>query len=500
MATIADAVAAQQLRRRHVIFAVVTIALMMSSIDATIVNVAIPTLRTDLHTNIIWTGWTIAGYQLGQLLILPLAGKMSDEWGRRRVFIAALVIFTLASSVCGLAPNVYVLVIARVVQAIGGGAFMPSCTGIVSELYTKNRVRAIGLFSSVFPLGGILGPNIGGFLIDHFSWRYVFFVNVPLGIFVIIAMRALYRERPHLIRAGMDFIGSISYSTAILTLILAATWVGEDIGILRSPLLWCMFAASVLVGIYFLRHEKRAQNPIIAPELLRHRPLLAANLYNFVFGMATFGIFAYMPTYLEDKYHFSAGEAGALLTPRSAASLVFSIIASVYIIRFGYRIPMIVKCLMQAVTMVLMSLGLHTVQIGPLVIGEVVWLSLLMMLAGAGMGIGQPAATNAALDIFPGQVAAATGIRNMFRLTGGMIGTSMMTVALAVYGQAHEAMGLETIFDVLAVINLICIPIVLFIPDTARQRRHEAQRVAAPDGELLEGTPESLPETVSAKV
>jgi EmrB/QacA subfamily drug resistance transporter len=467
-------------RRRHVIFGVVALVILMASIDSTIITVAIPTIRADLHTNIIWTGWTVAGYQLGQLLVMPLAGKLSDEWGRRRVFLGSLTIFTVASCLCGLAPNIYVLVGMRVVQAVGGGAMTPSCTGIVSDLYRENRMRAIGLFTSIFPMGAILGPNLGGFLVDNFSWRFVFYVNVPLGIIAVVATLLLYKERGVAFGStAVDWAGSVAYASAILLLLLAATWVGEDTSHLRSPIIWMMAALAVGAGVYFFRHEARFPNPIVAPDLLRLRPLVAANLYNLIFGMGNFGVLAFFPTFFEERYGFSPTLAGFLLTPRAVMMVIVSIIASVYIIKFGYRIPMIAKCLLQAATLSLLSLGLTTVHLGPLVLGEVAWLSLLMVMTGTGLGIGQPASNNAALDILPGKIASAAGVRNMFRLTGGLIGTSMVSVTLALYGRAHEVTGLETVFNMLAVFNLVCIPIVFFIPDSARIRRRLSQEAAA---------------------
>jgi EmrB/QacA subfamily drug resistance transporter len=461
-------------RRRHIIFGVVAIVILMASIDSTIITVAIPAIRRDLHTNIIWTGWTVAGYQLGQLLVMPLAGKLSDEWGRRRVFLGALSIFTVASILCGIAPNIYFLVAMRVVQAIGGGSMTPSCTGIVSDLYRENRMRAIGLFTSIFPMGAILGPNIGGLLVNNLSWRYVFYVNVPLGIIAVIATRLLYKEKSAIGSTAVDWIGSVSYASAILLLLLAATWIGEDTSHLHSPMVLAMPILAVAMGWYFFRHEARFPNPIIAPDLLRLRPLIAVNLYNLIFGMGNFGVLAFFPTYFEERYGFSPALAGFLLTPRAVMMVLVSIIASVYIIKFGYRIPMIAKCLLQAATLALLSLGLSRVEIGPFVFGAVAWLSLLMVMTGTGLGIGQPASNNAALDVIPTKIASAAAVRNMFRLTGGLIGTSMVSVTLAFYGRAHEVAGFETVFNLLAVFNLICIPIVFFIPDSARIRRRQS--------------------------
>jgi len=316
--------------------------------------------------------------------------------------------------------------------------------------------------------------------------------------FATVAIALLYWEKISAVKGGIDYVGSLSYSGAILITILTVTWIGEDLGILRSPVVWLLFVTAVLLGTFFVRHESRTANPIIAPDLLRHRPVLAANAYNLIFGMGNFGVLAYFPTYFQDRYGYSAGVSGALLTPRAVAQILLSIVASVYIIKFGYRIPMIAKCLLQALTLFLLSLGLHTLRLGPVTLGTLAWLSFLMVVTGTGLGIGQPASNNAALDILPGKIAAATGIRNTFRLTGGLIGTSMVSMVLAIYGKAHEANGFESVFNVLALLNLINIPIIFFIPDTARLRRHRALQEAVavpPPGEPVEAA-----EAVAAEV
>src|SRR6476661_2419981 len=130
----------------------------MAAIDFTIVAVALKAIQVELHTSILWAGWTVTAYTLGQLLVLPLAGAMSDEFGRKRVFLVAVAIFTISSLLCGLAPNIYVLIFFRLLQAIGGGAFLPSCTGIISDEFEGNRAQAIGLFTGLSPIGSIVGP------------------------------------------------------------------------------------------------------------------------------------------------------------------------------------------------------------------------------------------------------------------------------------------------------------------------------------------------------
>ena len=176
----------EPLARRRLIFAIVSMGLFMSSVDQTIVATALPAIERELHAPINWSGWTITIYALGQVLAMPMAGKISDMYGRKKVYLIAIVLFTVTSLACGLATNIYVLVSLRVLQALGGGALMPSATGIVSDHFGRDRDRALGMFTSIFPIGGIVGPIIGGVFVAWWSWRGIFLVNVPIGIVLLV--------------------------------------------------------------------------------------------------------------------------------------------------------------------------------------------------------------------------------------------------------------------------------------------------------------------------
>src|ERR1700728_3968500 len=177
--------------RRKLIFAIVSIGLFMASVDQTIVATALPAIEKELHATINWSGWTISIYALGQVIAMPMAGKISDMYGRKKVFMVSAAVFTLSSLCCGFAPNIAVLLLARFIQALGGGAFMPSATGIVSDHFGEQRDRAVGMFTSIFPIGGIVGPVLGGLFVNYWTWRGIFLVNVPVGI-VLIALTARF--------------------------------------------------------------------------------------------------------------------------------------------------------------------------------------------------------------------------------------------------------------------------------------------------------------------
>jgi EmrB/QacA subfamily drug resistance transporter len=471
--------------RKYLIFALVSLALLMASIDSTIVAVGLPAMRTGLHTSLPLIGWTVTAYQLGQLLVMPVAGKLSDELGRKRVFLAAIAIFTLASWLCAIAPNVYVLILCRILQAIGGGAFLPSCTGIVADAFQEKRAQAIGLFSSIFPIGGIIGPNIGGVIIDNLSWRFIFSINVPLGIAVLALTWWLYRPaRQPSVRTPIDVTGVALYGAGITGLLLSLTWLGgHPHALTHTPLLW---AAVLLVGALFVawyQHESRTATPMIDLTLVRHRPFLAANIYNFLFGAGVFGFTAFLPTYAELHYRMSATAAGALLTPRAIIMVVTSTLAAFFLIRFGYRLPMILGVCLVSVSLLLTGLGPEQVSLFGLHVSNFVYLAATIAVLGLGFGLSGPASNNAALDIMPGNIAAVTGIRGMFRQTGGTIGTAMVVFTLSLFSDA--AYGLQVVFVALAFVILLIIPVVFLIPDTARQRRKAGQQPVSLDARTV---------------
>ena len=458
-------------KQAYFTFAIVALALLMSSIDSTIVAVGLPTLLTDLRTNLALVGWTITGYQFSQSIIMPIAGKLSDEWGRKRLFLAAVIVFTVSSMAAGLAPNIFWLIVFRVIQGIGGGAFLPSATGIVSDAFGERRAPAIGLFGSIFPIGGILGPNIGGFIIDHFSWRWIFFVNVPIGVVLLLfGAKILPRSSPtnNSSNRQIDIAGVGLFVGAILAVLYAITnWANNPGGV--GVITWVLFAIGGILFVLFMRHEDRTTQPMIDTKLLRWRPFLAVNIYNFIFGAVVFGLFSFIPYYATVAYGMTAGQSGLVLTPRSVAMIIVSAITSLFIIRFRYRLPMIIGLILISLSLFLLSRGYHDVAIFGLGFHNLVLLALLVMLAGIGMGIANPAANNAALDLIPEKVAAVAGMRGMFRAIGGVMGTAAVTLVLSYF--PDKALGMQEIYLGLAFLLLLLIPIVFLIPDMAHERR-----------------------------
>jgi EmrB/QacA subfamily drug resistance transporter len=457
-------------RRPYLFFALAAVSLLMFSIDSTVVSVALPSMKDDLQTSLVWLGWTLTGYMLTQTAVMPLAGKLSESFGRMRLFLLCVFLFTIGSLLCGLAPNIYILIACRVLQALGGGGFLPIAAGIVAREFPTNRNRMIGMFSSIFPLGGIIGPNLGGFIVEHWSWREVFLINVPTGIVVLVILwRQAGPPEDATERRPVDVRGALLFAAAITSLLAGLSLLGNDPGFLRSPAFWALILGSAALMILFGRQELRTPEPVLDLRLVFRHPFLAANAYNFIFGASVFGFFTFIPYYAVTQYGMSPAESGAILTPRSIAMTATSTLVSIYLLRLGYRWPMLAGMACIVGTMLLLSQGWSDLSIGGLLIGTFPLVATEVALGGIGMGLAAPSSSNALLDLLPERAAVITGIRGVFRSTGGVIGTAFIVLALEL--SPDKAAGMRTIYAVLAVLLLTTVPLTFMIPDTARARR-----------------------------
>jgi EmrB/QacA subfamily drug resistance transporter len=456
--------------RAHLVFVLAAFAVLMSSIDNTIVAVALPQLTSALDAPLSWASWTLTAYQLVQVVMFPLAGKLSDSMGRTRMFLFSVTTFTIASLLCSLAPNIGLLVLFRGLQAIGGGGLLPSAVGIIADQYRERRAQAVGLIGSAMPLGTIIGPNLGGFLLELGSWRALFWINVPIGVLIVVGMLLL---SPRLSTGNrravhVDVQGLALYAGALVCLTYAMSLVAADPGQARAALVPFLVTASLVLAVVFVRHARRASEPIMDYRLLAQPPFLAANLYNFFFGGVTLGVFSFVPYYAVVHYGLSPFQSGAVLTPRALLVFSTSIVGSVYVIRFGYRWPMLVGMALNGLTLLLLAIGSSGVQVGGLSLEGFWWLATILAIAGLGNGFGNPASNNAALELAPQHAAAITGIRSTFRLTGGALSIAAMVLALSFFHD--QALGFRLIFLVFTGVLVASVPLVFAIPDLARER------------------------------
>lgn len=443
--------------RRWFIFAIVASGMMMGQIDQTVIATALPTLHKVLHTQINWVGWTITTYQLGQVIAMPVAGRISDQFGRKKVFMFCVALFAASSLMCGLSNNIVELVIFRGFQALGAGAFMPSATGIVADHFGKDRDRGIGLFTSIVPIGTMLGPVVGAVIISYWSWRGVFLINIPIAVAVFIfAAFVIPPSKPKDV-PSVDVLGIALLAGTILPLMIAITMLGNGKTTIFSPVFFLPAMASIAVGIGFFRRAVAVETPIIPLPLLRTRAFATMNLISFMYGGCVLGFGALVPLYAEERYHFASIQAGTLLTARGVGAILVAAGSTYLLRRTGYRLPMVVGFSLAAAGMLLLGFGAHGVT-------PYVWLAFAAAIMGLGNGIAAPATNNAILSFAPGEVASIAGLRGMFRQIGAIVAISVTTAVVS--RSAHPGLQLGHAFMVFTVIILvIVVPLVFTVPN-----------------------------------
>jgi EmrB/QacA subfamily drug resistance transporter len=447
--------AGEPLDRRKLVFGIVSIGLFMASIDQTIVATALPAIEHELHTGINWSGWTITIYALGQVIAMPMAGKISDMYGRKKVFLISAAIFTVSSLCCGFAGNMVLLLLPRFIQALGGGAFMPSATGIVSDHFGRERDRAVGMFTSILPIGGIIGPILGGLFVSYWSWRGIFLVNVPIGIVLIVLAAKFIPASSTRPTSRVDIRGIALLAVLIVTAMFGITYLGSGQIPLYSPVfLGCEAVAVIALG-GFIRHSRRYAAPFVPYQLLRGRGFGIMNLINLVYGAAALGFGALVPLYAQDRYGIQSLGAGTLLTARAIGMIAIAGLAAMALRRTGYRMPMVAGFLLLAAGLFMMA---STAPLSPYA-----WLAIAAAVTGCGMGLSVPASNNASLQLAPDQVAAIAGLRGMFRQSGAITAVSVTTAIMA--RGDHPGLVQAHVFLVFAVLLLLLLSLIRLVPE-----------------------------------
>ena len=443
---------------RVAIFSVVAIALFMSALDGTIVATALHAVQHGLHASINWASWVITAYSIGLVLGLSLAGKFNDRFGRRRFFITSVAVFAFASLCCGLAGNIYLLIGLRVLQAAGGAGFTPSATAIVTGNFGQARDKAVGLFGSIFPIGSMTGPIFGGLFVSYWTWRGIFFVNVPIGILLIIfCLRYVPRDRDREGRAGpVDLTGMVLLGAGALALMLGVSYLGEAGASASSALFIAPVIAGLLGLAWFGLHIRRVPDPFIAPRLIAGRGFGAVNVINILYGGAVAGLLALVPFYAVDRYHISALGSGTLLTAEGIAVITLSGLATLVLRRTGYRWPLYSGSACTAI-------GIAGLAILPAGLSPYTWLAMTACVIGIGTGFAAPASRNAGLQLAPDQSAGLAALRSSGRQVGQIAAVSITATIIA--RSASPGQIQARVFVAFAVLLLACLPVIARVPE-----------------------------------
>jgi MFS family permease len=446
--------------RRGLVFTVVASALLMMSIDSTIVATALDSLRSGLQTSIDWAGWTITAYALGFVVILPVSGKLSEHYGCRRVFLGSVVLFTIASLCCGLADNIYVLVALRGLQAAGGAGFTPSATEIIVNYFGDARDRAISLFGSIFSIGAMIGPIFDGLFVSYWTWRGIFLVNLPIGVAVIVlALRYVPRDRSRIggTHPRMDAIGMALLGGGLLSGMLAVSYLAGRNAHAWSPAFVIPMAIAIVALWMFFRHVNHSAYPFIAPRLISGLGFGTVNLINGLYGGVTAGVVALIPLYARNRYGINELDSGTLLIAQGAAAIILSIAAAFALRRTGNRLPLYVGGVVIATGMLLLALS-------PVAgIPPYAWLAVSAFLVGIGRGANNPASRSAGLQLAPEHSSTIAALRTMSMQIGTIITISIDTAILA---SSHDPGRVQAwLFALAAALLIAALPLITRVPE-----------------------------------
>lgn len=317
---------------------IVTLAIFMTTfmtaIEGTIVSTAMPTIVSDLDGLEIMN-WVVSIFLLMTAVSTPLYGKLADSIGRKPVFLFGIALFVIGSSLCGLAQNMVELILFRVIQGLGSGAVQPVAITIIADLYTlQKRAKMLGLNSGFWGVASVIAPLLGGFIVQHLSWHWVFYINVPIGIIAFLLVVFCLKEPKHNAKSKLDLQGTIW----LVILLLALMFFLQDLGEVTNFVIMAILAALVIVSvIMFFRSEKRAEDPIMPLSMLKDREFLALNLITLLISGVVIGFEFYIPTWMQGINGTSASIAGFAVTPSSLMWIVGSFLIGGMLGRWGIK-------------------------------------------------------------------------------------------------------------------------------------------------------------------
>jgi EmrB/QacA subfamily drug resistance transporter len=405
------------------VMAGIMLSMTLASLDQTIVATAMPRIVQEFQ-GLSHLSWVFTAYMLASAVTVPIYGKLSDIFGRRNLFLIAVVIFLIGSMLAGLAQNMTQLIFFRGLQGVGAGAIMVNSFAIIGDLFPPaQRGKVQGLFGAVFGITSVAGPLLGGWLTDSFSWRWIFYVNIPVGLAALAVMASalprLDKTLHPVEERSIDYLGAVLLTLTLVPFLLALVWGGSQYPWGSAEII-TLLSIAIVALIAFIWRERKAKDPILSLGLFRNRVFTVSMIATFLSALGMFGSILFIPVFAQGVAGFSATNSGLILTPMMLSIVVASIFSGQIMSRTGnYKILAIVGMAVATVGLLLFSqIGQTTTQAG---------LIFRMMVMGLGLGLTMPIFTLAVQNAFThdrlGEVTAGV---QLFRSVGGTVGAAVL--------------------------------------------------------------------------
>ena len=399
-------------RSALVTFGAIMLATLLAALDQTIVATALPKIVSDLN-GFEHLSWVVTAYLVTSTVTVPLYGKLSDLYGRRRLFLVAITVFLIGSALCGAAQTMGQLIAFRALQGVGAGGLIPLSQAAIADLFPpRERGRYQAYISGMWAIAAVAGPLLGGTLADHASWRWIFYINIPLGLVALVVVMRTMPSRSHIREHRIDYLGAALLSGAITAILLATVWGGTTYAWSSWQVIGTA-ATGIVLAVAFVFVERRVAEPLLPLELFKNRIVAVSCGAGLVIGALLFAVTIYAPVFMQDVLGSSATNSGALLIPLSAGWVVSSVIVGQLVARTGrYKIWPILGSTLVLLGMVLMT----TIDPGT----SLATVSANLVLVGIGMGVMFQIYVIAAQNAVPvTQIGVVTGQLNFYRSMGG---------------------------------------------------------------------------------
>ena len=414
---------------------IVTIALMLgmslAALDTTIVGTALPSIVGKLGGITLYS-WVFSAYLLTSTSTVAVYGKLADLFGRKPLFLFGTAVFLIGSIASGAAQSMEQLIIFRAIQGLGAGAVLPIVLTIIGDIFAlEERARVQGLFSGVWGLSSIIGPALGGVIVDHFSWRWVFYINIPFGLLSAFLLIVFFKENVERKKHSIDYLGSLLLTVGIGALLFALLQGGVTWAWISLPSLG-LFTLAVVLIVLFLLQEARASEPILPLTLFTNRIITISSIGGVILGVVLFGITSYVPLFVQGVRGGTATSAGVTLGPLLLAWPIAAAFSGKIILRYGYRLTAVVGALL-----VTIGVGLVTLLQASSTLPYIV---VAMLVIGTGLGLMSTAFVISVQNAVPWNIrGVATASTQFFRTMGGTVGVALMGTILNIQMIAHFA-------------------------------------------------------------